>query len=199
MARTVVVAALAAALTFPVGVASADVAPAERSRVTVRIGTTPAFDAPIGRKGGVENPVALCSDYSDPKSEWTLTNTETGWSRTYEWVGSLPGMYFPRVPVGEYLSESSATCRRVTRTRSEVVTVEEKTLEGTVSRAEWDQIRRGMTRVEVADIVGSNGRDPFRWDGRLGVTYDMMPFWRWSLINYRNGRVVEKHWNVGHD
>jgi hypothetical protein len=108
-------------------------------------------------------------------------------------------MYFPRVPVGRYKSTSVATCHGAAKARTQFVTVKEKTLEGTVSQAEWRQIHRGMTRVQVARIVGNNGRDPFRWDGQLTVTYDMMPFWLWSIISYRNGRVLEKHWNVGHD
>ena len=72
-------------------------------------------------------------------------------------------------------------------------------MDGTVSRAEWQRIKRGMTRAEVAAIVGSDGRDPFRYAGRVTVTYDLMAFWKWSLIEYRGGRVTAKYWNVGHD
>jgi hypothetical protein len=56
-----------------------------------------------------------------------------------------------------------------------------------------------MTRAQVAEIVGSDGRDPFRYAGKVSITYDLMAFWQWSIIEYRGGRVVAKHWNVGHD
>jgi hypothetical protein len=45
-----------------------------------------------------------------------------------------------------------------------------------VSGTEWWEIRCGMTRAEVADIVGDHGRDGFRWDRKLTLTYDIMPF-----------------------
>ena len=194
------VAAVVLAAVLAVGVTGTSTAePANRAAVKTRIGPASPFDAPIGKKGGVENPVAWCSDYSSPRTRWTVTNTTTGWTKTYRWTGSLPGMYFPRVPVGQYKSRTVAKCHGVAKTRIQFVTVKEKTLRGTVSKAEWRRIHRGMTRARVSRIVGSSGRDPFRWDGKLTVTYDMMPFWRWSIISYRNGRVVDKHWNVGHD
>lgn len=56
-----------------------------------------------------------------------------------------------------------------------------------------------MTRAQVAEIVGSDGRDPFRYAGKVHITYDLMAFWQWSIIEYQGGRVVAKYWNVGHD
>lgn len=198
-AAAVAVAALALATAAPVGAAQAT-GQAASATVRVTISNPAVFDAPIGEKGGISNPVASCTNYRvEPRTKWTLTNTDTGWTRTYRWTGALPGMYFPRVPVGTYESTTTGKCRKVEKTRVQTVTVKEKTLDGTVSRGEWVQIRRGMTRAQVADIVGNAGRDPFRWDGKLTVTYDMMRFWRWSLISYRDGRVVEKLWNVAHD
>ena len=170
-----------------------------RSSVTTRISPAPAFDAPAGGKGGISNPVVWCSDYSDPKTTWTLTNLESGWTETWSWRGSYPGYYFPRVPAGEYRSETLGTCRGVDNARSQRLTVAEKTVDGTVSRAEWRRIHRGMTRGEVAEIVGSDGRDPNRYAGKLTLTYDLMAFWRWSVVEYRGGRVTAKYWNVGHD
>jgi hypothetical protein len=26
-----------------------------------------------------------------------------------------------------------------------------------------------------------------------------MPFWAWAMVTYRDGRVVEKNWDVDHD
>lgn len=170
-----------------------------RLLVTTRISQAAAFDAPAGGKGGISNPVVWCSDYSEPTTTWTLTNLDSGWSRTWSWRGSLPGYYFPRVPVGEYRSETLGTCRGVQNSRSQKLDVAEKTVDGTVSRAEWRRIQRGMTRAQVAEIVGSDGRDPFRYAGKVSVTYDLMAFWQWSVIEYRGGRVVAKYWNVGHD
>ena len=194
-----VVAVVALATAAPAGAAQ-DSGRAASAPVRVKISNAAAFDAPIGKKGGISNPVASCSNYRvEPRTAWTLTNTDTGWTRTYRWTGSLPGMYFPRVRVGTYESSTTGRCRTVEKTRVETVTIEEKTLDGTVSRGEWVQIRRGMTRAQVAGIVGNPGRDPSRWDGKLTMTYDMMRFWRWSFITYRDGRVVDKLWNVAHD
>ncbi len=183
-----------------VGVPAAGSAqPGDRARVTTSIGPALAFDAPIDGKGGIENPVAWCSDSSDPRTVWTLTNVGTGWSATYRWRGTLPGMYFPRVPVGVYRSETTAWCHGVSKSRTQRLSVVEKTLAGTVSRAEWRRIHRGMTRDQVAHVVGNNGRSPSRWAGKVSVIYDMMRFWAWSTVSYRHGRVVAKYWNPGHD
>ena len=199
VAAVIAVVALALATAAPAGAAQ-DSGQATAATIRVRISNAAAFDAPIGEKGGISNPMASCSNYRvEPKITWTLTNTDTGWTRTYRWTGDLPGVYFPRVAVGTYESTTTGKCRTVERTRLETVTVEEKTLDGTVSRGEWVQIRRGMTRAQVAEIVGNDGRDPSRWDGRVTMTYDMMRFWRWSFITYRHGRVVDKLWNVAHD
>lgn len=170
-----------------------------RAAVDTRISQASAFDAPKGGKGGISNPVVWCSDYSEPTTTWTLTNVDTGWSRTWSWRGSLPNYHFPRVPVGHYRSEASGSCRGVEKSRSQKLIVEEKTAAGTVSRGEWNRIRRGMTRDAVAGIIGSNGRDPYRYAGKVSVTYDLMGFWQWSVIEYRAGRVSKKYWNVGHD
>lgn len=169
------------------------------AQVQTKISKAPAFDAPRGGKGGISNPVVWCSDYTEPTTTWTLTNTQTGWTRTWSWKGSLPGYYFPRVPVGTYKSETNGKCRGVENSRSQQLIVAEKTTDGTVSRDEWNQIRNGMTRADIARIVGSDGRDPFRYAGTVSVTYDLMGFWQWSIIEYRNGRVAAKYWNVGHD
>ena len=183
--------------------ATANAARADQERavpVRPRIPAPAAFDAPAGGKGGVSNPVANCTNYRvEPRTRWTLTSVATGWSRTWSWRGALPGMYFPRVKPGIYRSETTVKCRTQSRSRTHRVHVGEKTAAGTVSRSEWRQIRRGMTRAQVADIVGNPGRDPFRYGGKTTWTYDMMPFWAWSLVSYRDGRVVSKMWNVGHD
>lgn len=204
----VALAALLVALVLPAGGphaqgATQGAAPADASATSAarpRISTAGAYDAPIGKRGGITNPVAWCSDFQvEPRTVWTLTNARTGWTRTWRWQGSLPGMHFPRVDVGTYWSRTTATCGQETRTRHQKLRIKEKTYAGTVSRAEWKQIRHGMTRERVAAIVGSDGRYPSHSDGTTVLQYDMMRFWRWSLIWYRDGRVVAKMWNVGHD
>jgi hypothetical protein len=204
-ARTYLAAAAAAVLVTalvagtgapPAGAATTQQADAAQ----VHLSGAQAIPAPVNRKGGVLSPVAWCeSDQIEPTIRWTLWNTKTGWARTWEWSGSLPNMHFPRVDVGRYKSRTVATCDAVTTQSTHGLRVKEKTRAGTVSHGEWQQIRRGMTRAKVAAIVGNNGRDATRWNGRTTVTYDMMPFWRWSQIVYRNGRVVAKYWDVGHD
>lgn len=166
----------------------------------VQITGAQAFHAAIDKRGGVMSPLVTCdSDEVEPTTRWTLWNTKTGWARTWEWSGSLPGMHFPRVEVGRYKSRTIATCDDVTIASTHELRMKEKTRGGTVSKREWRKIRQGMTRAKVAAIVGNNGRDATRWNGRTTVTYDMMPFWRWSQIDYRNGRVVAKYWDVAHD
>ncbi len=77
--------------------------------------------------------------------------------------------------------------------------LEQETAASTVSRAEGRQIRTGTTRARVRQIVGNGGRDPYRYDGHSQRTYDMVPFWRWSVIRFRAGRVTDTWWDVGHD
>lgn len=199
--RRLVVALAAAALFAGTGIAANTPASAATAgRPQPRIGDTAAFDAPIGQRGGITNPTGTCPSWRvEPRFTWTLSNNRTSWSRTWRWTGALPGIAFPRVRVGGYTSTTTMKCRTTSFARTQQVRVGQKTRASTVSRGEWNQIRRGMTRAQVARIVGTDGRDRFRWDGKLSLTYDMMAFWRWSLVTYRHGRVVEKSWNVGHD
>ena len=164
------------------------------------ISDVPAFDAPIGRRGGFENTYVACADYRlEPRAVMEVRNPATGWERTFRWTGALPGLFFPRVETGTYKARTTVRCGRVQRVRRETFVIREKTLAGTMSRDEFDAIERGMSRAEVAEIVGNPGRDPFTYDGTTQVTYDNMRFWAWSSISYRNDRLVEKMWQVAHD
>jgi hypothetical protein len=166
----------------------------------LRIGPAVAFRAPIGQKGGITNPVATCpSNGVEARTRWVLTNTHSGTSHTYRWRGALPDLYFPRVPVGHYKSVTTAWCPTSKANRTQFLTVREKTADTTVSKAEFNQIHRGMTTTKVRQIVGYPGVFGFGYSGNTSRTYDMMPFWRWALITYRNGRVVGKMWDVAHD
>ena len=191
---TAAVAAIAAVLVvIPGGHAAAAAFPP-------RIGPASVFRAPIGEKGGIANPVASCRSYSvEVRTRWVLTNTDTGNSHTYRWRGTLPNYYFPRVRVGHYKSVTTAWCGTAKATRTQLLTVREKALSTTISRAEFQKIRRGMSRVRVSTIVGYDGRFAGSYAGRTMRIYDMMAFWRWAEISYRNGRVVSKMWDVAHD
>src|SRR3954468_13480440 len=69
--------------------------PADAAAANPRIGPALAFRAPVGAKGGIENPVAMCANYNvEPRTRWVLSNGDTGYSRTFRWTGALPGMYF---------------------------------------------------------------------------------------------------------
>ena len=159
-----------------------------------------AFRAPIDGKGGIENPFVSCTNYRvEPRVRWVLENTATGYTRTYRWKGALPGVYFPRVKVGTYRSTTTAWCRTNKATRTQTVRVTEKTLRTTISHAEFRRIKRGMSRDRVRHIVGYPGLDAGTYAGERTRNYDMMAFWRWASITYRDGRVVRKAWDVDHD
>jgi hypothetical protein len=56
-----------------------------------------------------------------------------------------------------------------------------------------------MTRARVSRTVGYDGRYAGTYAGKTTRIYDMMAFWRWAEITYRDGRVVGKMWDVPHD
>jgi single stranded DNA-binding protein len=68
-----------------------------------------------------------------------------------------------------------------------------------LSRAEFRRIKKGMTPDEVRDIVGYRGKAAGRFGKTRFRTYDMMAFWRWSLVIHKDGNVRSKRWNVEHD
>lgn len=178
----------------------AQVAPAGAATRGPRIGEAAAFGAPVGGKGGVTNPVTSCASYQvETRNRWVLSNADSGYSRTFRWRGTLPGIAFPRVAVGTYTSETTAWCGRHRAVRTQTLLVKQKTARTTVSPAEFRRIHRGMTAARVRHIVGYRGAYSWRWSGKTSRTYDMMAFWRWAQVVYRDGRVVEKYWDVGHD
>ncbi len=159
-----------------------------------------AFDAPQDEKGGVLSPSTMCDDYRvTPRNKMVLENLQTGSRKAVRWRGSGPGYRFPRVKVGRYEVRTTVNCRGQRAAKTQRVRIEQKTAKSTVSLAEWRQVERGMTRAQVRRIIGNGGRDPFTYRGRTSWLYDMMPFWRWSILTYRDGRVVKRFWNVGHD
>ncbi len=175
------------------------VAQAEGS-VTPRISSPSAVPAPKNQQGGVMSPYVDCfKSGAEPRVKWVLTSLATDESQTYRWRGALPGAHFPRVDVGRYHSRTTAWCRGTKASRVDRVRVGEKTYKKTVSRREFKQVRRGMTRAQVREVVGFGGRDCSAWNGRRTCVYDMMPFWRWSLITFKDGGVVSKLWDVAHD
>lgn len=164
------------------------------------IGQVPVFDAPVGGKGGIQNTFVRCRNYRvEPRAVMHIRNADTGWERTFRWTGALPGLFFPRVRTGTYEVATSAWCSGTKKTRKQSVTIEEKTYESTVSRAEFDAVELGMSFNEVTAIIGFEGRDPGTYSGETSYTYDNMSFWDWSIITFRNDRVIRKHWKVGHD
>lgn len=173
---------------------------AEAQGVRPRIPAPVAVDAPTGHKGGVLNPFVSCSAYTvEPRVTWRLTSVETGRSHTYRWTGALPGVHFPRVPVGVYRSTTTARCHGARLTRTHTVRVLQKTPATTISRAEFRRIHRGMTRARVRHVVGFDGTACWTYARRTTCSYDMMPFWAWANVTYRDGRVVAKDWDVDHD
>ena len=162
---------------------------------------TYAWDAPAGGKGGVNAGDVWCSTYpAEPRVEVVIESLRTGETYNYRWRGALPNMAFPRVEVGRYEVRTNGTCGTTTKVWVEMVRVKEKSHERTVSRAEWRRIRPGMSVDRVRQIIGYNGAVyRYGYGKRSSHRYDMMPFWRWSLVEYRSGRVISKLWNAAHD
>ena len=129
-----------------------------------------------------------------------IESLRTGETYSYRWRGALPNMAFLRVEVGRHEVRTTAACRTNTRTWVETVRVKEKTAQRTVSQGEWRRIKRGMSADRVRQIVGYAGEGyRYGYGGLSRRRYDMMRFWRWSIVEYRHGRVVSKWWNVAHD
>ena len=168
--------------------------------VTARISSPSAVPAPKDEQGGVMSPYVSCSKAQvAPRVKWVLTSRATGESQTYRWRGAYPGMHFPRVDAGRYRSRTTAWCRGNRTSRVHRIRVAQKTHKRTVSRPEFNRVERGMTRLEVREAVGFGGRDCSAYNGRRTCVYDMMPFWRWSFITFKDGGVVSKLWDVAHD
>jgi hypothetical protein len=154
--------------------------------------------APIGKKGGLMNPVVWCPSGAEPRVRTVVEGVTNDFHDVWRYRGTLPGLFFPRVRVGRYQLSTTARCQRKVAKRVEVVRVKEKTARTTMSRAEFRRIKRGMTRAQVRRIVGYDGHGS-RYGAWMYRTYDMMPFWRYSNVEFRHGRVVRKSWNVDHD
>lgn len=168
--------------------------------VRAKISPPSAVPAPKDEQGGVLSPYVSCPEgQGAPRVKWVLTSLATEESQTYRWRGALPGVHFPRVDAGPYHSRTVAWCRGDKTTRVHELRVAQKTYRRTVSRREFRKVRRGMTRAEVREVVGFGGRDCSAHGGRRTCVYDMMAFWRWSLITFEDGEVVSKSWDVGHD
>lgn len=145
------------------------------------------------------NPVAWCPDHvTRPKVRTVVRGLDNGFRRVWRYRGSYPGRYFPRVEVGRYRLTTKAWCGKRAARRVETVRVEEKTAATTMSHAEYRRIKRGMTPKQVRRIVGvrafaSSYRNQLWW------TFDLMPFWQYGTVEFRDRRLVRKAWNVGHD
>lgn len=187
--------ALAVVLMGSVPAPSSSVAPGDR---TPQIADTGVVHAPTGEKGGLMNPVVWCTNHREPRVRTVVEGIDNDFRRVWRYRGSLPGLYFPRVEVGRYRLTTRGVCGQKTATRVEVVKVRQKVARTTVSRSEWQQVDRGMTRGEVRRIIGYDGTGSRR--GRvMHRSYDMMPFWSVSVVKFRDGRVVAKYWDLDHD
>ena len=179
------------------------VAAAERRSGDPRpqVGPPSAYDAPIGARGGAMNPYASCGDsVADvARMKWVLKNTKTGKKVRFGWFDAYPGTRFPRLAVGTWASHTVAKCGSTKVSRRDRFTIHQKTRKSTISKAEFNQVEKGMTLREVRTIVGNKGVWPFTSRGTTGRTFHQMRFWAWSIIYFEQGRVTEKYWNVGHD
>ncbi|NPC97834.1 hypothetical protein [Nocardioides sp. zg-DK7169] len=164
------------------------------------LGPPSAFDAPIGQRGGAMNPAASCGDGVEPaRMRWSMKNVKTGRKVRFGWFDGYPGMRFPRLKVGTYASFAVVKCGSSRTARRDRFTIHQKTRRSTISRAEFTRIKDGMTLRQVRAIVGNRGVWPFTYDGTTSRTFHQMRFWAWSIIRFKNGRVVDTWWNVGHD
>jgi hypothetical protein len=155
--------------------------------------------APVGEKGGIFMPWVDCTGLRvEPRVSVRLVHRETGKQRAYSWTGSFPHA-FPRVPVGHYRVVTEARCAGNAARKVEAVVVVEKTDETTMSRSEFDAITNGMTKAEVRQIVGYGGQRAGSYSDKVVRSYDDMAYWSYSLVEYRDGQVVGKNWDVAHD
>ncbi len=153
------------------------------------------YGALPGAKGGIGSPYVYCSDEeTSPVVTWRVTNLRTDDVIRKHWTGGA--YYMLRVPAGRYVGETTARCGESTDTRTDAILVREKSDATTISRAEFDRIRKGMTESRVADIVGYRGDLIGTFDGTTYRTYEKMPFAQWCQIQYRDGRVTVKEWVV---
>lgn len=196
--------ALVAVLAFTLGIALAvpgGVAPAAGSvagRAT--IADAQVVDAPIGERGAIMTPVVSCPRWQvEPRVRTVIAGVTSDFRKVYRYRGTYPGYGFPRVSVGDYRVKTIAYCRGIRSKRSELVTVVEKTRRRTISRAEFRAVKRGMSARRVREIVGYGGEFTGPYDGRGFRTYDMMAFWAIAVIEFQDGRVTRKFWDVGHD
>ena len=163
-----------------------------------QIGDTRVERAPTGQKGGLMNPVVWCPSGADPRVRTVVTSLTNDFHDVWKYRGTLPGLYFPRVAVGRYQLTTKARCGGKSASRVEVVKVKEKSAVTTMSLGEFRKIKRGMTRAKVEKIVGYDGYGS-RYGAWMSRTYDLMPFWRYAGVEFRNGHVVRKTWNFDHD
>lgn len=190
-------AALCALLCALAGMSTADTASAY-AEGGPSIGDTRVERAPIGQKGGLMNPVVWCPSGAEPAVRTIVEGLDNNFRAVWRYRGSLPGLYFPRVAVGRYELSTEARCGTRSAQRVEVVRVHEKTARTTMSWKEFRQIRRGMTPTRVSRIVGYSGRGG-RYGNQMWRTFDLMAFWQYGSVEFRNGRVVRKDWKFDHD
>ena len=158
-----------------------------------------AWGAPIGQKGGIALGGAACADWRvQPRMRAVVLNLSTGTRTVHRWHYAGPGP-LPRYTVGRYRVTLSATCGTHRSRKTETVRIRQKTAATTVSRAEFKRIHRGMTEAQVAQIVGYHGLAGRPHGGISSHQYDNMRFWRFSFVDFRDGRVVSKYWDLPHD
>src|SRR3954453_8530729 len=117
-----------------------------------------AYDAPVGRPGGISAPFASCANARVvPTMHAVIERPGTDIRYTENWKSWGPNMWFPRVPVGDYRVTTTATCPVHQATRVQTVSVKQKTARTTISRAEFRRIKHGMTLRRIQHIVGYAG------------------------------------------
>lgn len=198
-ARGAAAVALAGALGMSLLV-GAGAAPASARGSHATIAAPQPERAPRNAPGGIMSPYVACHKAKrKPHVMWTLNNVATGWQTTYSWVGAYPGMRFPRVEPGTYVSTTNATCKGRQTVQTATVVVTRKTRGTTISRAEFHRISHGMSHRKVDHLVGYAGRSSYATPHGHVVIYDMNAFWSWATVRFRHGHVVGKRWDVGHD
>lgn len=153
------------------------------------------YGAPPDAKGGIGGPQVDCADGSEAVVDWTLTNVATDEAKDFHFVGyDVP---FLRVPVAHYRSRTVASCGDVTESRTERVVVWQKNARNTISQAEFNRLRKGMTRAEVARIVGYPGQAGPSYPRYDVQVYDHLEFAAQAQIDFRNDKAVHLFWLTG--
>ena len=188
--------AAAAALAVVAAAGFAVASPQEAAAATV-----PTIDsiyvnraASKSSKGGFDLPTAWSdrSDWNGPRVTTTVYTTSMRYvTQKATAHGSAPGPEI-RLHPGTYKVRTVAVEGKRSTTRWQTVTIKVKTDATTMSKAEFNKVKKGMTKKQVRKIVGSKVKLSNSW------AIERTDYRRYAQIDWtKKGRVKSKTWSPG--